>query len=117
LWPVRKRYYDWRSTLDLLKPFWQEATPRASQKLIIYFLQKKVSDEINGMDPVPHALYKKAEGPNVLEGMRLYRVAQLSNLVYSHQAQLPPEFRDDGCCCLAEACRNSPGVVDLTCSA
>jgi hypothetical protein len=78
--------------INLLKPFWQEDTTCASQKLIIYFLRMKVTHAINGIDPVPHAMYKSQD--NVLEGMRLYEVAQLSDLVSSHQDQLPQEEKE-----------------------
>jgi hypothetical protein len=49
----------------------------------------KVTHATNGMHPVPHAMYKSQY--NVLEGMKLYDVAQLSDLISLRQDPLPAE--------------------------
>jgi hypothetical protein len=73
----------------LLQPLWPESVckNRAMQKRILYFLLVKVTREINGMDPVPHAMYKSQEV--VMNGLTLYDKAGMGALVIAHQDQLP----------------------------
>ena len=72
----------------LLEHLWRGVTTRAIQKRIEYFLLTKVTREINGLDPVPHAMYKLQEATD--EGLRMYDEAGLDALVAMHQDELPP---------------------------
>ena len=97
---------------NLLEPHWQESTTRKVQKRIIYFLLMKVTGDINGMDPVSHAMYKSQEA--VDEGLRLYDVAGLDTLTSAHQERVYRQLQNKKNRTTLSNCRRRRSHIDTS---